>query len=263
MSLLKTFRQLKKDKKKITVVTAYDHWSAKIIDQTNVNGILVGDCSTMVMHGEENTIFTDINILAIHVRAVAKGAKSKLIIAAMPHLSLQKGLKDTMDNVQLLMKAGAQAIKIEGATGNEEMIKAIVAAGVPVIGHVGLMPGRHYMNEGFKCQGRDEETADSIIQEAKKFERLGAICVVLEAVPKALAARVTEAVEVPVVGVGAGINCDGQALVLHDMLGLITDFKPKFVRLYLDGAKLIIGAVNQFVEDVGNGTFPNDKESYK
>lgn len=263
MSLLKTFKGLKKEKKKITVVTAYDHWSAKILDKTNVNGILVGDCSSMVMHGEESTIFTDIEILALHVRAVKKGAPSKLIIASMPVMSLQKGLKDSMDNVHLLLKAGAQAVKIEGAHENEEMIKAIVAAGVPVIGHVGLMPSRHYMNEGFKVQGRDEESAVKIIEEAKKFESLGAICVVLEAVPRTLSGRVTEAVQIPVVGVGAGVDCDGQALVLHDMLGLITDFKPKFVRLYLEGAKLITDAVNQFVEDVNSGTFPNDKESYK
>jgi 3-methyl-2-oxobutanoate hydroxymethyltransferase len=263
MSLLKAFKQLKLDKKKITVVTSYDNWSAKIINETDVSGILVGDCSSMVVHGEPNTIFTEINMLAVHVRAVAKGAPKKLIIAAMPFMSIQKGLKDAMDNVQLLIQSGAQALKIEGAFGNEEIIKAIVKAGIPVIGHVGLMPSHHYMTGGFKCQGRDEADADQIILQAKKFEELGAICVVIEAVPGKLGARVTESVSIPVVGVGAGAGCDGQALVLQDMLGLIPDFKPKFVRVYLEGAKLFTDAINKFVKDVTDENFPSDKESYK
>ncbi|MFN5911813.1 MAG: 3-methyl-2-oxobutanoate hydroxymethyltransferase [Bacteroidota bacterium] len=263
MYLLNTFKQLKKDKKKITVVTSYDHYTAKIINETNVDGILVGDCSSMVMHGETNTIFSDINILAHHVKWVSKGAPDKLIIASMPFLSVKKGLKDTVENVELLMKAGAQAIKIEGADGNEEAIHTLTQAGIPIIGHVGLMPSMHYMTGGFKAQGRTPQEAESIIAEALKMEALGCIAIVLEAVPFTVGEMVSEAVQIPVVGVGAGLNVDGQALVLQDMLGLITDFKPKFVRRYLNGAELFTSAINEFVDDVHQLKFPAEQEFYR
>jgi 3-methyl-2-oxobutanoate hydroxymethyltransferase len=263
MYLLNTFKQLKRDNKKITVVTSYDHYTARIINETNVDGILVGDCSSMVMHGETNTIFSDINILAHHVKWVSKGAPDKLIIASMPFLSTKKGIKDAVENVELLMKAGAQAIKIEGADGNEEVIRTLTMAGIPVIGHVGLMPSMHYMTGGFKAQGRTPEEAERIIQDAVKMECMGCIAVVLEAVPYTLGATVSNSIEIPVVGVGAGLNVDGQALVLQDLLGLISDFKPKFVRRYLNGAELFTHAINAFVEDVHNLNFPSETEFYK
>lgn len=262
MDLVKTFKQLKREGKKITVVTSYDYWSAKIVNNTNVSAILVGDCAAMVMHGNQNTTFADIEVLALHVRAVARGAPDKFIIAAMPIFSLNKGIEDAIDNVKLLIQSGAQAVKIEGAKGNEAVIKAIIGAGIPIVGHVGLMPTRHYMIGGFKCQGREEEEALQIIEQAKKFEELGAFAVLLEAVPKHLGSRVRAAVEIPVIGIGAGIDCDGQALVLQDMLGLLTGFKPKFVRRYLDGANLFTDAINHFVDDVQNKEYPTDVECY-
>lgn len=262
MDLVRTFKQLKKEGKKITVVTSYDYWSAKIVNQTNVSAILVGDCAAMVIHGNQNTTFADIDVLALHVRAVARGAPNKFIIASMPIFSLHKGLEDAIENVKLLVQSGAQAVKIEGAKGNEEVIQAIIKAGIPVVGHVGLMPSRHYMIGGFKCQGREEEDAKQIIEQAKTFEELGAFAVVLEAVPKQLGSRVRAALEIPVIGIGAGMDCDGQALVLQDMLGLLTDFKPKFVRRYLDGAKLITEAINHFVADVENKEYPTEFECY-
>jgi len=262
VDLIKTFKQLKKEGKKITVVTSYDYWSAKILNETNVSAILVGDCAAMVMHGNQNTTFADIEVLALHVRAVARGAPDKFIIAAMPIFSLSKGIDEAIDNVKLLIQSGAQAVKIEGAIGNEAVISAIVSAGIPVVGHVGLMPTRHYLIGGFKCQGRDEEDARQIIEQAKKFEELGAFAIVLEAVPKHLGARVCASVEIPVIGIGAGIDCDGQAMVLQDMLGLLVGFKPKFVRRYLDGAKLIQEAINHFVTDVQNQEYPSEIECY-
>lgn len=263
MLLLDQFKKLKKDKTKITVVTSYDHYTAKIINGTNVNGILVGDCSSMVMHGESNTIFTDINTLALHVKWVSKGAPNKLIIAAMPFMSIKKGLNDALSNVELLMKAGAQAVKIEGADGNEEVIQTLTKSGIAVVGHVGLMPSMHYMTGGFKCQGKNPDDANYIVEQAKKMQDLGCICVVLEAVSFTVGKMVSDAVDIPVIGVGAGLNVDGQALVLQDMLGLITDFKPKFVRTYLNGAELFTTAINQFVNDVNTLNFPSEKEQYK
>jgi 3-methyl-2-oxobutanoate hydroxymethyltransferase len=263
LSLLTIFKQMKADKKKLTVVTSYDNWSAKIINKSNVDAILVGDCVGMVAHGESNTIFTDMNMLALHVRAVSRGAPDKLIIAAMPFMSIQKGLADAMNNVELLMRAGAQAIKIEGYCGNEEVIQKVISSGIPVIGHVGLKPTHHYMTNGFKVQGKIMAEQQVIMMESLAFEKAGAVCVVLEAVPRNVGAEISKSLEIPVVGVGAGLECDGQALVLQDMLGLIIDFKPKFVRVYLEGAKLFTEAINKFVTDVREKKFPNESESYK
>lgn len=263
MSLKKAFRKKKAEGKKLTVVTCYDYWSARILNSTDVDGILVGDCVEMVMHGSPNTMFADVETIALHVKAVAKGAPDKLVIASMPAFSIQKGVERAIDNVQTLVQAGAQAVKVECAHGNEDTIREIVETGVPVVGHVGLMPSHHYMTGGFRVQGRDDESAEDIIEQARAFERLGAVAIVLEAVPAALSGQVRAAVSVPVIGVGAGPDCDGQALVLHDLLGMVVDFKPKFVRTYLNGAELITTAVNGFVADVHSGSFPGEAEQYR
>lgn len=262
MSVLKNFKKLKKDGKKIVVVTSYDYWSAKILNETNVDGILIGDCSSMVMHGFEDTLNADVEMIAMHTKAVRKGAKDKFLIAAMPFMSNRKGLKEAMDNVETLVRAGANAVKIEGVNGNEELIAHLSQSGIPVIGHIGLTPSHHNMLGGFKVQGKSIEEELNIVEEARKLEELGCIAVVLEAVPPHVGAAVRDAVEIPVVGVGAGIDVDGQALVLQDMLGFSTDFKPKFVRTYMYGADLIKDAVNQFASDVHAEAFPSAKETY-
>ena len=262
MSVLENFKKLKADGTKIVVVTSYDYWSAKILNETDVSGILIGDCSSMVMHGHENTLSSDVETIAMHIRAVKKGAKDKFLIAAMPFMSNRKNMIDTMDNVETLMKAGANALKIEGVDGNEELYAHLTQSGIPTIGHIGLTPSHHNAVGGFKAQGKTKESELKLISEAKKLEELGCIAVVLEAVPQHVGAAVRDAVSIPVVGVGAGLDVDGQALVLQDMLGFSTDFKPKFVRTYLNGADLIKDAVNQFAKDVHSGAFPGEAETY-
>ena len=262
MSVLENFKQLKAEGKKIIVVTSYDYWSAKILSETDVNGILIGDCSSMVMHGHENTMSSDVETIAMHTRAVKKGAKDKFLIAAMPFMSNSKGMKETMDNVEILIKAGANALKIEGLDGNEELYAHLSRSGIPTIGHIGLTPSHHNAIGGFKAQGKTVESELRLIEEAKKLDKLGCIAIVLEAVPQHVGAAVRDAVSIPVVGVGAGLDVDGQALVLQDMLGLSTDFKPKFVRTYMNGAELIKDAVNQFAADVHSGAFPGAAETY-
>ncbi len=263
MSVLENFKKIKREGKKLVVVTSYDYWSARILSETDIDGILVGDCSAMVFHGEQDTINSDVETLAIHVEAVAKGAPNKLIIAAMPFLANRKGLRNAMENVEVLMKAGAQAIKIEGCDGNEEIIAHLTQSGIPVIGHIGLTPSHHHMVGGFKVQGKTPEAKVRIIKEAQRLEALGCISLVLEAVPADVGFSVSKAVEIPVVGVGAGVNVDGQGIVLQDMLGFTVDFKPKFVRHYLKGAEIFRNAIDRFVDDVHEKAFPSQQETYK
>ncbi len=262
MSILDNFKKLKADGAKIVIVTSYDYWSAKILNETNISGILIGDCSSMVMHGYENTLSSDVDTIAMHVRSVKKGAKDKFLIAAMPFMSNRKNMIETMGNVEILMRAGANALKIEGVDGNEKIYAHLTQSGIPTIGHIGLTPSHHNAIGGFKAQGKTKESEHKLIEEAKTLEKLGCISVVLEAVPKHVGRSVRDAVSIPVVGVGAGLDVDGQALVLQDMLGFSTDFKPKFVRTYLNGADLIKDAVNQFTEDVLSGAFPGEAETY-
>jgi 3-methyl-2-oxobutanoate hydroxymethyltransferase len=246
MSVLESFKQLKAEGTKIVVVTSHEYWSAKILNDTDINGILIGDVET----------------IAMHTRAVKKGAKDKFLIAGMPFMANRKGLKDSLDNVEILIKAGANALKIEGVDGNEELYAHLSQSGIPTIGHIGLTPSHHNAIGGFKAQGKTKESAMSIVEEAKKLDQLGCIAIVLEAVPQHVGAAVSKAVSIPVVGVGAGLDVDGQALVLPDMLGFSTDFKPKFVRTYMNGAELIKDAVNQFAADVHAKTFPGAPETY-
>lgn len=262
MSILKSFKKLKAEKKKIVVVTSYDYWSAKILSETEVDGILVGDCSSMVMHGFDTTLNSDVETIAMHLRAVVKGANNKFIIAALPFMANRKGLEKAMDNVEILMKAGAKAVKIEGVDGNEKLIAHLTQSGIPVVGHIGLTPSHHQALGGFKVQGKTEEEEAKIVADAIRLQELGCFSVVLEAVPSHVGAAVRDAIEIPVIGVGAGLECDGQALVLHDMLGFCTDFKPKFVRTYMYGAELIKEAVNAFASDVRTEQFPAEKECY-
>lgn len=262
MYLVNQFKKIKAEGKKITIVTAYDYWSAKLVSETNVDGILVGDCAAMVMHGEESTVNCDIETIAMHVRDVRKGAPKKFIIAAVPFLSNRKGLERSMDNIEQLMKAGANAVKIEAVAGNEKLIRHLTESGIPVVGHIGLTPSHHHMVGGFKVQGKTLEEELQIVENGKIMQDLGCFCVVVEAVPPRVGHALSQALEVPVIGVGAGIDVDGQAMVLHDMLGLFADFKPKFVRHYLNGAELIKNAVNEFVADVHELKYPNEKESY-
>jgi len=262
MNLTDKFKKLKAGGKKWTVVTSYDYWSASILNHTNVDALLVGDCAAMVMHGHKNTLAADPEMLATHTRAVAKGAPDKFIITALPFMAGKKSLKEGLETVEMFIKAGAHAVKIEGGFTNEAFIKAIVGMGIPVIGHIGLKPTHIHILQGFKVQGKKEEEADMILVEGLMLQELGCTCIVLEAVPPTVGLRLTEKLEIPVIGIGAGADVDGHGLVFQDMLGLTTDFKPKFVRQYVDGASLVTSSVNHFVSDVNDLSYPKPAEMY-
>lgn len=246
--------------KSISMVTCYDYTFAKILNHTEVDCVLVGDSVAMVIYGEDSTIHADAKMIARHVRAVKKGYKG-FIIADLPFLSLQKSRTDLLKDVKKIMNAGASAIKIEGVTGSEEPIKMLVNSGVPVVGHVGLTPQFVHSFGGFKVQGRDEEKRDFIKKEALEFQKLGAFMVVVECVPNELAKSITLELNVPTVGIGAGVNTDGQVLVLHDLLGL-TEKKFKFVKRYKNLSEDTVSGVKNFKTEVQEGVFPKEEHSF-
>ncbi len=244
------------------MVTSYDFWTSQIINQSTVDAILVGDSLAMVMHGHSTTIPATIEMLALHTQAVSRGAPNKIIIADMPFLSVRKGLEAAINCVDLLMKSGATAVKIEGVDGHESIINHIVKSGVPVMGHLGLTPQFVHQFGGPKVQGRDAVAAEAILNQARKLEDLGCFSLVLECVPGDLACTITENLRIPTIGIGAGVHVSGQVLVLQDLLGMLPQFKFKFVRQYLEGFKLFSEALNHFDHDVKESQFPNEGESF-
>lgn len=256
-----------KDKKqhglKVSMVTCYDYTSAKILNETSVDMILVGDSAAMVMHGFEDTIPATLEMMESHIAAVRKGAPKKFIIGDLPFLSFRKSFESGIEAVARLMRAGAHAVKLEGFDGNEELIRKITQSGVPVMGHVGLTPQFVSAFGGFKVQGRSAEGRRKILAEARGLEQAGAFAVVLECIPADLAAEVTSTLKIPTIGIGAGMDCDGQVLVWQDLLGLNNGFKPKFVRSYLHGSDLIKDAVEKFHADVVGAKFPSSDEAYQ
>jgi 3-methyl-2-oxobutanoate hydroxymethyltransferase len=249
--------------RKISKLTCYDYTSAKIMSASQVDSLLVGDSSAMVMHGHPTTVTADTDMIVAHTQAVVRGAPGKFIIADLPFLSYKKSLHDSIDTVQKLMRAGAHAVKLEGAYGNEELIKILTQSGVPVMGHIGMTPQHFHALGGFKVQGRTEEMAQDLIQQALILEKVGCFSIVLECIPSKLAASITEKLKIPTIGIGSGPYVDGQVLVFQDLLGMQDDFKPKFIKTYIDGFGLIKNAVNQYVTDLVEGKFPDlDKHSY-
>lgn len=262
MSIL-NFKSKKQNQQKISMLTCYDYWSAQLLNETEIDAILVGDSLAMVMHGESSTIPATCDLMALHIQAVKKGAPNKFVVGDMPFLSNRKDLKTNMDNVEKIIRAGAEAIKIEGADGNLDLIQHCVSSGVPVMGHLGLTPQFIHQFGGFKVQGKHKEQADLIYKQAQLMQESGCFALVLECVPTQLAERITHSLDVPTIGIGAGPHTDGQILVLQDMLGMNTNFKPKFVRQFIQGQELIKNACNEYVEAVNQKTFPNIKESYE
>ncbi len=246
----------------ISIVTCYDAWSARLIESSRVDCILVGDSAAMVMHGHGSTIPATPEMIATHVAAVRRGAPEKLVIGDFPFLAHRQGTAHAAAVADLLLKAGAQAVKIEGVRGHEEVIGGLVEAGVPVMGHLGLTPQSLHQLGGFKVQARDADGARSLLEDARTLERLGCFSLVLEAVPGAVAGEVTAALEIPTIGIGAGPETSGQVLVLHDLLGMDASFRPRFVRRYLEGHELIRGALNGFADDVETRRFPAEEETY-
>jgi 3-methyl-2-oxobutanoate hydroxymethyltransferase len=244
------------------MVTCYDYTFARLLSKTAIDGILVGDSAAMVMHGHDSTLSANVDLIRLHTEAVARGAKDKFVIADMPFLSYRKGAAAALDSAQSLMTAGAHAVKIEGVDGHEDVILRLVESGIPVMGHLGLQPQSVRTYGGFRVQGRSEESARDMCRKATVLQELGTFAIVLECVPASLACEITKSLRIPTIGIGAGAGCDGQILVLQDLLGMSVDFQPKFARPFLDGASSVLDAVAHFDEEVKAGTFPASEESY-
>ena len=262
MHVVTEFARSKAEGRKISIVTAYDSWSARLVAGSNVDAMLVGDSAAMVMHGHDTTVPATVGLMAAHTRAVARSAGGKFVIADLPFMSFRKGKDAAMRAVETLVRSGADAVKLEGVDGHEDVIAQILGSGVPVMGHVGLTPQSIHGLGGFRVQGRSEVDAARIVRQAHALEDLGCFAIVLECVPADLGARITSELACPTIGIGAGAGTDGQVLVLHDLLGLAPD-PPRFVRRYIDGARLLTCALNQFDADVKDTRFPASSESYR
>lgn len=262
MKTIEKFVHYHNEGAKISIVTCYDFWSAQIIEQTNIDAVLVGDSSAMVMHGYENTINANIEMMAWHTSAVARGINSKLIISDLPFLAHLKGRKQLVESIDILFKSGAQAVKIEGAGNTLNDIEFLVKSGIPVMGHLGMTPQSVHKFGGFKVQGKKDKDAERIIKEAEELQNAGCFSIVLEMIPTDLAKQITEKINIPTIGIGAGRFTSGQVLVLQDLLGMNSNFNPKFLKKYLDGSKLITDAINKYDSEVKSSSFPSNNESY-
>jgi 3-methyl-2-oxobutanoate hydroxymethyltransferase len=260
---IQDFARKKREGVPISMVTCYDSWSAALIAETDIDCVLVGDSLAMVVYGHDTTLPADIDTMAAHTAAVRRGMPDKFLIGDLPFLSYRKGLDVAVSNVGKLMSAGANAVKLEGAAGNVELVHHLVESGVPVMGHLGLTPQSVHQLGGFKVQGRGEEAAARLADQARALEDAGCFALVLEAVPAPVAGEITAALGIPTIGIGAGSRVDGQVLVLQDLLGVNTAFRPKFVRTWLDGSKLIRNALQAYHNDVTSGAFPTGEESYR
>lgn len=257
------FGEKKRLQEKISMVTCYDFWSAQIIEESDLDCILVGDSAAMIMHGFANTIPATVEMIASHVKAVCRGAPSKFVVADMPFLSVRAGISQAINSVDTLCKAGAQAVKIEGVAGHQEIIEHIVQSGVPVMGHLGLTPQSVHQLSGFRVQAKEDREAQRLQLQAEAAQTAGCFALVLECIPSNVATEITSNLKIPTIGIGAGSGTDGQVLVLHDLLGLSGKFQAKFLRKYLNGRQLILDALKQYNVDVKSGAFPSDRESYQ
>jgi len=253
------FRAAKAGGDKLAVLTCYDYTFARLLDAAGVDALLVGDSLAMVIQGQPTSLGVTMRQMIYHTACVARGATRALVIADMPFLSYQTSPRDAVRNAGRLLQAGAAAVKLEGGVRMADAIAACVRADIPVMGHVGLTPQSVHATGGFKVQ-RDEER---LLADAQAVEAAGAFAVVVESVPAGLGAKVTAAVGIPTIGIGAGIHCDGQVLVLHDMLGLFPDFRPKFVKQFAPLAEAVTAAVRQYGVEVKAGQFPGLEQSFK
>jgi 3-methyl-2-oxobutanoate hydroxymethyltransferase len=249
--------------KKITCLTAYDYPTARLLDEAGVDVILVGDSLGMVVLGYESTLPVTIEEMLHHTRAVRRGTRRALVVADMPYGSYHADNAESLRNaVRFVKEAGAEAVKIEGGERRLELIARLTEAEIPVMGHVGLTPQSLHALGGYRVQGKTPDAAEQLLRDAHAVEAAGAFAVVLEAVPRELAAQITRELHIPTIGIGAGPDCDGQVLVIHDLLGLTFNAPPKFARQYANVGEIISNAVRGYCEDVQNGSFPSDAESY-
>ena len=259
-----TFLKMKQENQKISMLTCYDYTTAKIIDSSNVDAVLVGDSLGNVVLGYEDTLSVTMNDMITFSAAVARGCKQKLVVVDMPFMSYQVSVEKALENAGRLMKEGrANAVKLEGGRSIIAQVKAIVDAGIPVMGHIGMTPQSVNAFGGHKVQGKTLEAAQKLIDDALALQEAGVFSIVLECVPAKLAALVSEKLSIPTIGIGAGAQCDGQVLVYKDMLGMYQDFSPKFVKHYANFAKEMTDAFNQYDEDVKQGAFPALEHTFK
>jgi 3-methyl-2-oxobutanoate hydroxymethyltransferase len=257
------FLRKKREKKKIVMITAYDFPFGQIADEAGVDAILVGDSVAMVVQGIENTIPVTMDEMIYHTRMVSRAVKNAMVIGDMPYLSYQIGIKEAVINAgRFLKEAGACAVKLEGGREVVDVVRALVRAEIPVMGHIGLTPQAVYRMGGFKVQGKSEEAAQRLMEDAKILEDAGVFSFVIEAIPSELASRITAEVSVPTIGIGAGPDCDGQVLVLHDILGLFERFTPKFVKKYANLKAETLKAIGEYKQDVEKGEFPGKEHSF-
>ncbi len=255
--------QMKADGKKIPMVTAYDYTSACLADQAGIPILLVGDSLGMVVLGYESTVKVTMDDILHHTKAVVRGAKQALVVADMPFMTYHIDQSQALANAaRLIQEGGAQTVKLEGGENVADTVNRMVESGIPVMGHIGLIPQSINSFGGYRVQGRDREAAAKLLRDAKALEAAGAYAIVLELVPTRLAGLISRQLTVPTIGIGAGVECDGQVQVLHDMLGLFTDFVPKHAKQYARLAESIKEAFAQYVQDVEGGTFPTDKQSF-
>lgn len=259
-----TFKEAKEKGIKLTMLTAYDYSFAKLVDDAGIDGILVGDSLGMVALGYENTLSVTIDDMVHHIKAVRRGAKNALIVGDMPFLSYHISIEDSIKNAgRLIQEGGCHAVKLEGGIEVLDKVKAIIKAQIPVMGHIGLTPQSVNMIGGFKVQGKSKEQIKKLIDDAKYLEEAGVFSIVLEAVPDEVAKIITESISIPTIGIGAGKYCDGQILVINDMLGLFSDFTPKFVKRYRNLAEETKSGILEYIKDVREGKFPEDVHSFK
>ena len=263
MPSIREFAAAKTAGRKLVMVTSYDAWSAQLLAKEDIDCLLVGDSVMMAVHGERDTLGATTEIMALHTRAVARGAaEAKLIVADMPFLAARKGRNEALESAAALLRAGAHAVKIEGVRGHADVIHHLVESGIPVMGHLGLTPQSVNVFGGFTVQAREAAAAQALREDARALQEAGAFALVLECIPQKLATEVSATLPIPTIGIGAGAGCDGQVLVLHDLLGLNPDFKPRFVRRFAEGAGLVRSGVAAYAAAVRAGTFPTIKESF-
>ncbi len=248
--------KMKKDGKKISAITSYDYTLASLCDKSGIDILLVGDSAGMVMLGYENTIPVTMDQMCMFTEAVSRARKNSLLVADLPFMSYQASIEDAIKNSGKLIQAGADAVKLEGGVSMSETISAIVDVGIPVMGHIGLQPQTTMLSEGYKVQGRTKDTAIKLIEDAKELEEAGVFSIALEMISHQVAQIISETISVPTIGIGSGVGCNGQVLVVQDLLGMFEKIKPRFAKRYLNLSEDIVKALENYKNDVESGTFP-------
>ena len=253
---------MKKEKKKISVITSYDYTLASLCDRAGIDVMLVGDSAGMVMLGYENTIPVTMDQMCMFTEAVSRARKNSLLVADLPFMSYQASIEDAINNSGRLIKAGADAVKLEGGSIMAETISAIVDIGIPVMGHIGLQPQTTMLSEGYKVQGKTKDSAMKLIEDAKELEDAGVFSIALEMVSHEVGQIISESVNIPTIGIGSGVNCDGQVLVVQDLLGMYDKIKPKFAKRYMNLSEDIVKSLEEYRTDVESGSFPAKENSF-